>query len=92
MYSLISTYSPLDFTTALNLLTGRQHSRISSSDKDFHVQAPHNSQNDRVLSRKRKTSPCSSDSLQKAKATLSHGLCGSDVGREKAPIIFVEEA
>ncbi|QQP50419.1 Hypothetical protein FKW44_011421 [Caligus rogercresseyi] len=27
----------------------------------------------------------------KAKATLSHGLGGSDVGREKAPIIFVEE-
>ncbi|QQP39006.1 Hypothetical protein FKW44_019753, partial [Caligus rogercresseyi] len=31
------------------------------------------------------------DSLQKAKATLSHGLGGNDVGREEGPNYLVEE-
>ncbi|QQP48548.1 Hypothetical protein FKW44_008906 [Caligus rogercresseyi] len=47
---------------------------ISSSDKIFTSSATHNSQNDRFYLEKGRHPRAAEDSLQKAKATLSHGL------------------
>ncbi|QQP38026.1 Hypothetical protein FKW44_018498 [Caligus rogercresseyi] len=60
---------------SLNLLmVEATQAGISSSDKDFHGPGTHNSQNDRVYLEKGRHPRAAEDSLQKAKATLSHGL------------------